>query len=237
MNSENDNAKPICLKLAEVESDKRWRTAFENSAIGIALLDVNGRFVTVNSAYRTMLGYTEEEFQTMSCLDITCEEDQAISLKLFSELLDGKRPHIQVEKRLRRKDSTPIWIRLSESLVPGTEGTAPFLLAVVEDITQHRHAQEALQQSELLYKEVLNNIPECIFALDVTPDFRFKFAGFNQAEEKAVGFSSAEVAGKFVEDVLEAELANKVILHYRRCLESGVLTVYKDELDLPTGRR
>jgi PAS domain S-box-containing protein len=237
MNTGNDNLEPTLPNRPEIESDERWRAAFENSAIGIALLDSTARFVTVNSAYQRMLGYTEKEFQTMSCFDITWEEDQGISRKWFFELLDGTRPHIQVEKRLRRRNGAPIWVRLNESLVPGTEKTSPFLLAVVEDITERKRAEEALQQSELLYKEVLNNIPECIFALDVTPDFRFKFVGFNQAEEKAVGFSSSEVTGKFVEDVLSPEVANKVIVHYRRCLESGTLTEYYDELDLPTGRR
>ncbi len=237
MNTGNDNSEPTLPNRPEIESDERWRAAFENSAIGIALLDCNARFVTVNSAYQKMLGYTEKEFQAMSCLDITWEEDQGISWKWFVELLDGTRPYIQVEKRLKRSNGTPIWIRMNESLVPGTEKTSPFLLAVVEDITERKRAEEALQQSELLYKEVLNNIPECVFALDVTPDFRFKFAGFNWAEEQAVGFSSSEVTGRFVEDVLSAEVANKVTVHYRHCLESGTVTEYKDELDLPIGRR
>jgi len=237
MNAANDNSGSTLPNRPGIENDERWSAAFKNSAIGIALLDSNARFVTVNAAYQKMLGYTEKEFQTMSCLDITWEEDQKTSRKRFLELLDGTRPHIQVEKRLRRSNGTPIWVRLNESLVPGTEKTPPFLLAVVEDITERKRAEETLRQSELLYKEVLNNIPECVFALDVTPDFRFKFAGFNRAEEKAIGFSSSEVTGKFVEDVFSAELANKVIAHYRRCLESGTLTEYKDELDLPTGRR
>jgi two-component system, cell cycle sensor histidine kinase and response regulator CckA len=237
MNTENDNPKPTLPNRPEVEIDERWRTAFDNSAIGIALLDVNARFVTVNSTYQKMLGYTEKELQTMSCLDITSEEDQKSGWKLFLELRDGARRHIQIEKRLCRKNGTPIWIRLNESLVPGTEKTLPFLLAVVEDITERKQAEDALLQSERLHKEVLNNIPECVFVLDVTSDFRFKFAGLNQAEEKAIGFSSSEVVGKFVEDVLPAEVANKVIQHYRLCLESGTLTEYKDELDLPIGRR
>ncbi len=237
MNVEDGNSKPTLANRPEIESDERWRTAFENSAIGIALLDINARFVTVNSTYQRMVGYTEEELQNMSCLDITSEEAQESGWKLFLELRDGKRRHIQIEKRLRRKNGTAIWTRLNESLVPGTEKTPPFLLAVVEDITERKQAEGALLQSERLYKEVVENIPECVFALDVTPDFRFKFAGFNPSEEKAIGFSSSEVAGRFVEDVLSAEVANKVIQHYRHCLESGAITEYKDELDLPTGRR
>ncbi|MBV8569512.1 MAG: PAS domain S-box protein [Acidobacteriaceae bacterium] len=236
MQSGTDASRPVHLSVRDADGDDRWRTAFENSAIGIALLDLEARFVTVNPAYQRMLGYSEAEFQAMSCLEITYEEDQARSRSLFSELLDGRRPHIQVEKRLRRKDGTPIWIRLNESLVPGTDKTTPFLLAVVEDITERKRAEEALHRSELLYKELVNNIPEGLFALDVTADKRFKFAGLNEREEQAVGYSSAEVTGRYVEEVLPAELANKVLQHYRLCLESGIVTEYKEELEVPTGR-
>jgi PAS domain-containing protein len=69
------------------------------------------------------------------------------------------------------------------------------------DITEHKRAEAALRESELWHKDVFDQTSFCIFLVDVTPDGRFKFAGFNSAEEKAVGFSSAEVSGRFVEDV------------------------------------
>ena len=73
--------------------------------------------------------------------------------------------------------------------------------------------------------------------MDVTSDGRFKFTGFNPSEEKAVGLSSAEVSGRFVEEVFAADLAQKLIANYRRCLEAGAPIDYEDELNLPGGRR
>ncbi len=221
----------------EAGNDERWRTAFENSAIGISLLDLSGRFVTVNSAYQKMLGYTEAELQTMSCPEITLPEDRGSYEESISELLAGNRSHVQIEKRLRQKNGTPIWTRLNLSLVPGSESSPPFLLAVVEDITQRKTAEDALGRSEALYKEVLDNTPECVFAFDVTPDFRFRFAWLNQAEERAVGLSSAEVNGRFVEDVLTPEVLDRVIPHYLQCVKSGAITKYEEELNVPAGRR
>ncbi len=106
-----------------------------------------------------------------------------------------------------------------------------------KDVTDRVRAEEALRQSELLNKQVLDNLLECIFVLDVTSEGRFKFAHLNAAEEKAVGFSSSEVSGKFIEDVLAEEVAQKVIAHYRYCLEAGTLITYEDELNLPIGRK
>ena len=94
-----------------------------------------------------------------------------------------------------------------------------------------------LRGSELQYKEVFDNISVCMFLIDVTPDGRFKFAGFNPAEEKAVGLTNGDVSGKFVEEVFAEELAKKVTTNYRRCLEAGAPINYDDELNLPSGRR
>jgi two-component system cell cycle sensor histidine kinase/response regulator CckA len=96
---------------------------------------------------------------------------------------------------------------------------------------------EALEKSDLQYKKVFDNISACMFLIDVTPDGRFKYAGFNAAEEKAVGLTNAQVRGKFVEEVFAQDLAKKLNATYRRCLEAGVPMHYEDELDLPSGRR
>ena len=121
--------------------------------------------------------------------------------------------------------------------ITGTDGRLRGVGCVLTEITGYKRAEEALRQSELLYKQVLENLPECIFGLDVTPDGRFKFAGLNPAEEKAIGYSSAEVSGRFIEDVLDENVANKVIANYRRCLKAGTRIEYDDKLNLPAGLR
>jgi two-component system cell cycle sensor histidine kinase/response regulator CckA len=118
-----------------------------------------------------------------------------------------------------------------------TGGRMTRVIGRTADVTGCRAAAEALRESERRYKDVFDNASECIFLLDVTDDGRFKFAGFNPAEEKAIGISSTEASGRFVEDVLPAEVANGVIANYRRCLEAGKLINYEGELNLLAGRR
>ena len=60
-------------------SEERWRSIFENSAIGVALTDLNGRFIAANPVFQKMLGYTEEELKQLSFIDITVEEDRNLS--------------------------------------------------------------------------------------------------------------------------------------------------------------
>ncbi len=135
------------------KSEERWRSVFENSAIGVALTDLNGRFLATNHVFQTMVGYTEEELSAVSFLNITHEDYRQANWALITELLEGKRPQFQIEKKYRRKDGSSIWVSNNVSLVPGTEGVPRFIMALSEDITQRKRAEEALRRSEAYLAE------------------------------------------------------------------------------------
>jgi formate hydrogenlyase transcriptional activator len=130
------------------KNEERWRSVYENSAIGVALTDLNGRFLAVNLAYEKMLGYTEEELRKLTFLEITEEDYRDDNRELISELLEGKRQQFQIEKQYRRKDGTLRWVNNNVSLVPGTESMPRFIMALSEDITQRKQAEAALRESE-----------------------------------------------------------------------------------------
>jgi two-component system, cell cycle sensor histidine kinase and response regulator CckA len=98
-------------------------------------------------------------------------------------------------------------------------------------------ATEIPDQAELQYKEIFDNFSECVFVLDVTIEGRFRFVWLNPAEEKSTGLCNADVAGRFVDDVLPEGVANRVVSHYRNCLAAGAVINYVDELNLPAGPR
>src|SRR6185436_2345817 len=135
------------------ESEERWRAVFDNSAAGIALANPSGRFLAGNLAYQKMLGYSEKELRELSFLDITHEDYRDANSELTTELLEGKRQYFEMEKRYRRKDGNLIWVRVHVSLVPGTQSIPRFFLAIVEDITARRRANEELRRSEAYLAE------------------------------------------------------------------------------------
>jgi PAS domain S-box-containing protein len=135
------------------KSEERWRSVFENSAIGVALSDLNGRFLATNHVYQTIVGYTEEQLRELSFLDVTHEDYREANWTLITELLEGKRRQFQIEKKYRRKDGSLIWVSNNVSLVPGTERVPRFIMALSEDITQRKRAEEALRRSEAYLAE------------------------------------------------------------------------------------
>jgi PAS domain S-box-containing protein len=126
-------------------SEQRWRAVFENSAIGVALTDMTGRFVATNSAYQQMLGHSEEELRKLTFLELTLEDDHRENRALVAELIDGKRSQFQIEKRYRRKDGRLIWVSNNVSLVPGTEDSPRLVMALSEDITERKRAEDTFR--------------------------------------------------------------------------------------------
>src|SRR5258705_8814684 len=138
---------------ALLKSEERWRSVFENSAIGVALSDLNGRFLATNHVYQTIVGYTEEELRAVNFLDLTHEDYRQANWALITELVEGKRRQFQIEKKYRRKDGSLIWVSNNVSLVPGTERVPRFIMALSEDITERKRAEQALRRSEVYLAE------------------------------------------------------------------------------------
>jgi PAS domain S-box-containing protein len=144
-------------KHAEYElhkSEERWRAVFENSAIGVALTDLRGRFLATNSAFQKMLGYTEEEIGRLTFLELTHEDYRESNWQLVTELLEGKRRQFQIEKQYRRKDGSLIWVSNNVSLVPGTKSMPRFLMALSEDITERKQTEEMLRRTQAEFADV-----------------------------------------------------------------------------------
>jgi PAS domain S-box-containing protein len=138
---------------------------------------------------------------------------------------------------ISRADGIQRWVAATGQVF-FENGRAVHMIGTGQDISEWKEAEDALlRDSYLQYKDVFDNISVCVFLVDVTRDGRFKFAGFNPAEEEAVGLSSAEVSGRLVEEVFNKDLANKLTANYRRCLEAGRAIKFDDELNLPRGLR
>ncbi len=126
------------------ESEEQLRTILDAAAVGIVRVDMNGRLTQTNPAFRQMLGCAASELEGTALARLTHPDDSPANLQLQWELQEGLRDGYQVEKRYCRADGSLIWADLTMSLVRDSAGRPQFSIAVVEDITERRNAQQKI---------------------------------------------------------------------------------------------
>jgi PAS domain S-box-containing protein len=122
------------------ESEDRFRTAFTNAPIGMALVRPDGRFLQVNRALHEMLGYSEQDLLATTLAAVTHPEDRDDDRALLQSLLRGERASYRHEKRYVRADASVLWVSFNVSVVPGEGGRPAHLVLQAEDITERRRA-------------------------------------------------------------------------------------------------
>ncbi|HMJ01076.1 MAG TPA: PAS domain S-box protein [Gaiellaceae bacterium] len=125
------------------DSEERFRAMFDSAAIGTGVLDLEGRIVTSNRALEEMLGFTKEELESRTAVELTHPDDRTRELQLFGELAEGKREEYRLEKRCLAKGGDVVWGHHTVSLVRDGFSRPKFAIAMLEDITPRRQAEEA----------------------------------------------------------------------------------------------
>ncbi|MFZ0052152.1 MAG: PAS domain S-box protein [Desulfobaccales bacterium] len=125
------------------DSEARFRTIFEKSPLGIALLDENWRIVASNPALQELLGYGQEELRQQEFSEFILTEEAGGCQELFKGLADGVREACQIEVRYRRKDGQLSWGRLSLSF--SAAGEVPLVIAMLEDISEQKQAEAEIR--------------------------------------------------------------------------------------------
>jgi PAS domain S-box-containing protein len=129
---------------ALAESENRFRQLFEQASVGVALESLEGKLTIVNPAFCAIFGYTEAELRHMSCTQLSHPEDLVAEAPLFNELCAGKRPSYQIDKRFFRKDGSLVWGRVSVSLLKPQDGSQPFVIGMLKDISAIKQRDQEL---------------------------------------------------------------------------------------------
>jgi diguanylate cyclase (GGDEF)-like protein/PAS domain S-box-containing protein len=155
---------------------QRFRSAFSYAAIGMALVDTDGRWLQVNRSLCEIVGYSEEELLAKTFQDITHPDDLEADLSYVRKLLADELRGYQMEKRYFHKLGHVVWILLSVSLVRDIKGNPRYFVAQIQDITERKRAYDRLEESERRLTTVVSNARAYVYRCRNEPGYPNEFA-------------------------------------------------------------
>ncbi|MGC9502707.1 PAS domain S-box protein [Baaleninema sp.] len=189
------------IKVAErtvalQRSEAKFRSLFEQMAVGVAQVNLQGRWQFVNQKLCDILGYSSDELAQTGCLEMTYAEDLEMTRQAMHDLLNDRAPTRSLEKRYQKADGSLVWTNVTISIVQDTSETEygplpsvdPYFVAVVQDISDRKQAEAALKQQTEIFQTIVDRIPVAICFLD--PDETPQL--INRCFEETLGWSLAE---------------------------------------------
>lgn len=208
----NRMAEALERRLSELEAahremeaaEARFRTAFDQAPVAMAIVAHDGHYEQVNPAMTAMLGRSEDELLSLTWRDITHPDDLADSERVFETARASGTRSYRLEKRYLHGDGHPVWVLVSVGFVRTALGTSS-MVTHIQDISKQRQAQEereALLRHALAAEERTNRVLESApdATLVVLPDGRIAYA--NRKTVEMFGYEPTELVDQDVELLL-----------------------------------
>ena len=170
------------------KNEKKFRALFDQAAVGIARVAIDGNWLDVNQKLCEIVGYPRNQLLTKNFQDITYKKDLILDLELHQETLSGKRDAYTIDKRYIHLSGELIWIRLTVSLVRADDGLPLYFISVVEDISERKRSEEKLREAAAVFRSTAEGV--------TITDEKGVILDVNTAFTKITGFSREEVVGQ-----------------------------------------
>ncbi len=170
------------------ESEEKLRLMIDNSPIGFSATDLKGNYIVVNPEFRKMLGYSKKNMISKHFNEFTHPDDRAKGEELYQKLLEGEMPHFDFEKRYLHKDGNIIQTKIRALLVRDDDGKPMFEIAIIEDITERRLAEDALKKSEEKFRDMADLLPQIVYETDINGILTYS----NKQAFERFGYSKAD---------------------------------------------
>lgn len=151
--------------MTEVKENynEQFQQIFENSMIGMALIDMKGNWKRANRSLCQMLGYEEDELKRLNVKDITHPDDMGNTENLIYRLSRGEIEDVKYEKRYRHKDGRYIWVVIAATMLYDSAGKPLHYVSQIEDITKRKEIESDLVLSEKKYRTIFENVQDVFY--------------------------------------------------------------------------
>ncbi len=199
------------------KSEERFRKYFELPLVGIAITSPDMHWIVVNDKVCEILGYPREELGRFSWADLTPKEDRPAEIALYEQVMAGERDGATIEKRFVRKDGSVIHAQVSGLPVRTPDGSVDYFIAVIQDITERKRAEEALRSSERNFRTLFNHAGDAIFIRDLEG----RFLEVNEEACIRLGYARDELLAKTLMDIEPSTSAPDVEERIERLRRTG----------------
>jgi len=200
--------------------DDVLRLVFDRSPIGIAVSGLDGRWIWVNESCRQMLGYDDEQLVGAASSDVTHADDLLFDQQFVAASLAGERDSAERDKRYRCSDGSFLWTRVLAQLIRDDAEQPLYFVSHLQDVSERRHAQDLLHDSERTLRSVIDNTPATISVKD--RDHRYTLV--NREFEQSYGLSGHQIIGRTDTDLLPAGAIDDIHARDLAVLETGQTT-------------
>lgn len=171
------------------QSERRFRTIFDESPLGIALIDsINGKIYDLNSRYAAITGRSMEELKRIDWMSITHPDDIQEDLDNMARLNRKEITGFSMQKRYIRPDGSIVWIQMSIAPLETIGGDSPRHLCMIDDITKRKQSEEELKKLSIIAKETVNAV------IITNPAGGIEWV--NEGFTNITGYTAEEVLGK-----------------------------------------
>jgi two-component system sensor kinase FixL len=185
--------------------DPRLEASFEQAAVGMAHVAVDGRWLRVNDQCSAITGYSGEELLGGTFQQITHPEDLTDDLAEVELLLSGQSDRCATDKRYIRKDGGCVWVHRTVTLIRDVAGAPDFFVVVIHDISDRKRAEVSLVESEARYRAIFDSAVDAIAAIDSHGAIQT----INSAARRIFGYAPAELVGKNISTLMPQRSAGE----------------------------
>lgn len=181
------------------KSEERYRELVENAKDIIYVHDLQGNFLSINKAVKSVSGYTPKEVLKMNVKDVVVAEDLVmVQERIAAKLANGKRA--TYEARYRSKSGKLLTLEINSRLIL-KDGVPVAIQGVARNVTERVRHQEALRESEEKFRELFENANDIIYVHDL----KGNFTSINRAIENVFGYTREQILKMTVGDLLRPE--------------------------------
>ena len=212
------------------DSEELFRNAFVAGRVGMALISPDNRYLTVNDSLCEMVGYSRDELLAIDWMTLTHPDDVEINLEFARSLLAGAAEPHQLTKRYIHKNGSIITVDVSDAVVRDPEGNPLYFVTQIQDVTDRKEAQIALEESQKLLRGVIDNSPAVIYIKKV--DGTYLLVSKNWLRD--LNLNPGQVVGRtdldvFPRDLAEAYMKNdREVFDTRKALEVEESAIHTD---------